>query len=123
MIEKPKRYTRLSEDLNTEDLNKSLGMLFNWAFAATDALNTTDKRLDTFGYWMDKHREMHVKDIDKLLDELESQHLDRRIIELDDVMRNNFTWRLDELEERFKECEEAWRKKDRGLCSIQVLVL
>jgi len=39
----------------------------------------------------------------KRLDEMEGQHLDRRIIELDDVMRNNFTRRLDELEESYKD--------------------
>ncbi len=66
-------------------------------------MTANEKRLDAFRFWMDKHREMHVKDIDKLLDELESQHLDRRIIELDDVMRNNFTRRLDELEESYKD--------------------
>ena len=74
-----------------------------WRAVAERRIEANEKRLDAFGFWMDKHREMHVKDIDKLLDELESQHLDRRIIELDDVMRNNFTRRLDELEESYKD--------------------
>ncbi len=88
-------------------MNKELPKNSDWLTMLRDGIEANEKRLDAFGFWMDKHREMHVKDIDKLLDELEGQHLDRRIIELDDVMRNNFTRRLDKLEKRFKECEEA----------------
>ena len=44
----------------------------------------------------------NVRNLAKSIEVLEGAHLDRRIIELDDVMRNNFTRRLDELEERVK---------------------
>ena len=53
--------------------------------------------------WPETTAEAWDVEVQNRIDALENQRLDRRIIELDDVMRNNFTRRLDELEESYKD--------------------